>query len=196
MPRFLKTLKNKVRKYVFGNRGRWNIHGLERNMGRTKKRTLFGRVKNRVGLAIFGSRSGSGRTIPGRVKNWIEKRLERLGLTRSRNDRRLKGLDQALIRRMYPDPHSWGDGDEFPDYLDEIDDLLDQGADVDAQDYYGLTPLFIASSYGHAPIVKKLLERGADFRIKTPAGRTPLSVAILRDYPLVVQALTDAGATE
>ena len=97
---------------------------------------------------------------------------------------------------MYPDPHSWGDGDEFPDYLDEIDDLLDQGADVDAQDYYGLTPLFIASSYGHAPIVKKLLERGADFRIKTPAGRTPLSVAILRDYPLVVQALTDAGATE
>ena len=194
MPRFLKTLKNKVRKYVFGNRGRWNIHGLERNMGRTKKRTLFGRVKNRVGLAIFGSRSGSGRTIPGRVKNWIEKRL---GLTRSRNDGRLKGLDRARIKQMNPNPRNWGDGEiNFPGLLDEIDHLLDQGADVDTKDNYGRTPLFIASEEGHVPIVKKLLERGADFRIKTPAGGTPLRDAILRHYPLVVQALTDAGATE
>ncbi len=209
MPRFLKTLKNKVRKYVFGNRGRWNNHGLVRNMGRTKKRTLFGRVKNRVGLAIFGSRSGSGRTIAGRAKNWIEKRLERLGLTRSRNDGRLKGLDQALIRQMNPNPGNWDDGEiDFPGLLDEIDDLLDQGADVDAEDDNGRTPLFIASSYGHVPIVKKLLKRGADFRIQTPSGDTPLSVAILNNsvcwassagrctYPLIIKALRDAGATE
>ena len=209
MPRFLKTLKNKVRKYVFGNRGRWNNHGLERNMWRTKKRTLFGRVKNRVGLAIFGSkdqlpayipnekRSGSGRTIAGRAKNWIEKRLEGLGLTRSRNDGRLKGLDRALIKQMNPNPRNWGDGEiNFPGLLDEIDHLLDQGADVDVEDDHGRTPLFIASENGHVPIVKKLLERGADFRIRTPDDDTPLSVASEKGHLEVVRELRDAGAKE
>lgn len=88
---FLKTLKNRGRKFVFGNRGRWEESGEKRKMIGDQKRKLLGKIKNRLGLALFGQRSTknpngtrkNARTFLGRGKNWIERRL---GLNRSRNN--------------------------------------------------------------------------------------------------------------
>jgi ankyrin repeat protein len=41
--------------------------------------------------------------------------------------------------------------------------LLDRGADVNATDYTGWTPLHAAIYGGHAEVVQLLLERGAHF---------------------------------
>ena len=88
---FLKTLKNRGRKFVFGHRGRWEESGEKRKMIGDQKRKLLGKIKNRLGLALFGQRSTknpngtrkNARTFLGRGKNWIERRL---GLNRSRNN--------------------------------------------------------------------------------------------------------------
>ena len=98
MFRFLKTLKNKGRKLLFGNRGVWNKNGTHRS---SAGRTYLGRLKNKIGLAMFGSRKRNGRTAFGRGKNWIEKRL---GLNRTRNNMerlREEGKQRAKIADAY-----------------------------------------------------------------------------------------------
>ena len=98
MFRFLKTLKNKGRKLLFGNRGVWNRNGTHRS---SAGRTHLGRLKNKMGIALFGSRKRNGRTAFGRGKNWIEKRL---GLNRSRNNMeklREEGKQKAKIADAY-----------------------------------------------------------------------------------------------
>ena len=60
--------------------------------------------------------------------------------------------------------------------------LLDQGADVDADNGRGGTPLYVAAEQGHAGVAKLLLERGADPNVKDLEwGRTPLRHASLPD---------------
>jgi hypothetical protein len=61
--------------------------------------------------------------------------------------------------------------------LKEVRKLLDKGADVNARDKYGWTPLHEAASYGHLDIVKLLVERGADVNARDKDGRTPLDLA-------------------
>ena len=41
---------------------------------------------------------------------------------------------------------------------DRIAELVESGADVDARDSYGRTPLFVASQYGHTDCVRALIE--------------------------------------
>ncbi len=60
--------------------------------------------------------------------------------------------------------------------------LLDQGADVDADNGRGGTPLYVAAEQGHAGVARLLLERGADPNVKDLEwGRTPLRHASLPD---------------
>jgi hypothetical protein len=111
----LRRAKSAARKYVFGERGRWSHSGTRRlrthNGKRTgtlkygkdmrklnANRTHLGRLKNWLGLKIFGSRNSnthasSKRKLLGRAKNYIEKML---GL-RSRNNRNvhIHGLNDA-----------------------------------------------------------------------------------------------------
>jgi len=71
-----------------GNRGKWNAAGATRKMnnGSNAKRTLLGRIKNRAGDFLFGTRQN--RKLPGKLKNsleaFIEGRLPGLGVTKSR----------------------------------------------------------------------------------------------------------------
>jgi len=98
MFRFLKTLKNRGRQYLFGNRGVWNRNRTTRTPnGMNTRRTRLGRLKNRVGLAMFGSRAPGGRTILGKGKNWIEKRL---GLNKSRNNTRKLAQQRAAFAEL------------------------------------------------------------------------------------------------
>jgi uncharacterized protein len=47
-------------------------------------------------------------------------------------------------------------------YAEVVNLLLDAGADIEARDYDGNTPLMSAASYGEVMVVKMLLARGAD----------------------------------
>jgi len=68
--------------------------------------------------------------------------------------------------------------------------LLDQGADINARDDYGRTPLYEACREGHLGVVELLVSRGVNPTIATSPFRwTPLMVAAYRDYVAVVSHL-------
>lgn len=80
--------------------------------------------------------------------------------------------------------------------------MLDHGADVNAVDPFGRTPLMYAAESDLLPVdeVKLLIERGADFKAKNAhsksgdAGLTPLDIAKLHGDTPVVQLLVKSGA--
>lgn len=76
--------------------------------------------------------------------------------------------------------------------------LLDHGADVNAKDPDGRTPLMLAaySEFINTDSVRLLLSRGADVKVRGPAGETAFSLAKLRGETAVVDLLRKAGAEE
>ncbi len=70
--------------------------------------------------------------------------------------------------------------------------LLDDGADVNARDAAGNTPLILAAFYAGPECVELLLERGADVNAANKAGVTPLIRAATD--PEKTRLLVDAGA--
>lgn len=59
-------------------------------------------------------------------------------------------------------------------------ELIKRGANMDIQDFQGMTPLMHAIAIDHLPIVRTLLENGADIRIKDTRSRSALYWACLR----------------
>jgi ankyrin repeat protein len=55
-----------------------------------------------------------------------------------------------------------------------VEYLVDHGADVNAKNENGETPLHYAASNGHLPIVQYLVQHGANMNIGTWKGETPL----------------------
>lgn len=72
--------------------------------------------------------------------------------------------------------------------------LLEEGADPNARDERGFTPLHIACARGDAGIAELLLERGADPNAVGAAGVTPLHVAAYGGHRGVVELLLRWGA--
>lgn len=56
--------------------------------------------------------------------------------------------------------------------------LLGQGADVNATDYDGRTPLHSAAARDSVDVVRILLDAGADVNVQNNAGETPLYDAV------------------
>ena len=71
--------------------------------------------------------------------------------------------------------------------------LIAQGADVNAKDTYGNTPLHEASSFKDGAI-GVLVELGADIEAKNTSGCTPLHAAACARIPSVVERLLVLGA--
>ncbi|KPP66106.1 myotrophin-like, partial [Scleropages formosus] len=60
---------------------------------------------------------------------------------------------------------------------DVLEFLLSKGADVNAHDKHGITPLLSATYEGHLACVRILLEKGADKTRKGPDGRCAFEAA-------------------
>jgi ankyrin repeat protein len=75
-----------------------------------------------------------------------------------------------------------------------VERLLKKGADLEAKDLNGQTPLFYA--VGNIEAVKLLLEKGANPESKDRYGRTPLSRAVAHGYKEVVKLLMDIHSDE
>ncbi|KXZ41606.1 hypothetical protein GPECTOR_367g148 [Gonium pectorale] len=73
-------------------------------------------------------------------------------------------------------------------------ELLAAGADVNAADKVGETPLHVATSEGHLEVVKELLAARADVNATDKDERTPLHFAASKWHLEVVKELLAAGA--
>ena len=80
------------------------------------------------------------------------------------------------------------------DYADIVTMLIKAGADVDAQDNKGNTPIIWAIRIGRADIVTMLIDAGADLNTKYKDGNTALSLADLKGHTDIVKILTTADA--
>ena len=72
--------------------------------------------------------------------------------------------------------------------------LLDRGADINAQERDGWTPLYIAVICGQLEFARMLLERGAAVHTPSHKGETPLHVASRKGRLQVVRLLLEHGA--
>ena len=72
--------------------------------------------------------------------------------------------------------------------------LLEHGAHINVQDWFGETPLHRASFNGALEVVRLLLEHGADVEAKDNDGETAMRVAARRGHVKVVELLREHGA--
>jgi ankyrin repeat protein len=72
--------------------------------------------------------------------------------------------------------------------------LIEAGANANAANDLGVTPLLVASANASAPMVARLLAAGANPNTASAAGETPLLVAARAGNAAVVQALVAKGA--
>jgi ankyrin repeat protein len=70
--------------------------------------------------------------------------------------------------------------------LPEVERLLSVGADIEAKDANGWTPLIDASSKGHFQVFQSLREHGANIEATTRFGQTPLHCACNNGHLAVV----------
>jgi ankyrin repeat protein len=77
--------------------------------------------------------------------------------------------------------------------------LIQAGADVNAVDQVGRTPLHAAAERGQRELAAELLAKGARVNPRDEYGRTPLGLAEaagLGDRELMVKLLREKGGTE
>ena len=95
---------------------------------------------------------------------------------------RIRRLDLALVEAA-------DDGD-----LAGVRELLDNGADVNANVPGDGSPLIAAAREGHIGVVRLLLDRGADVNLAVHGDGAPLIMASREGHLAIVQLLLDRGA--
>jgi len=73
-------------------------------------------------------------------------------------------------------------------------DLIDKGADVNASNNWGNTPLHYALDNGHTEVAMALIDKGADLNARNNDGYTPLHIALMKGHTEAAMAVIDKGA--
>ncbi len=97
---------------------------------------------------------------------------------------RPKGPDAVLGRTTLHSAPNWAVAER----------LIREGADVNARDSFGMTPLHCAAAAGHEEAVRVLLAAGADIGIKDNEGRSPLDLARNLGHTEIAELLAQQGA--
>src|SRR5215467_4079287 len=86
-----------------------------------------------------------------------------------------------------PIPHLWqiAAGGE----VHQLEDILNRGADVNASNPSGLTPLMVAAYHGRPEMVRALVEHGADVNAANDEGLTAAMLADDAGYDEIVRVL-------
>ena len=108
-------------------------------------------------------------------------------------------------KRSLPEEAECGSADGIKCWLREGNDIRTMttsiyafsrtGADINATDAYGYTPLMNAAMLGRLDIVRLLIDAGADIQKKGQFGYTALHAAAQNGHLDVVQALFKYGAS-
>lgn len=75
-------------------------------------------------------------------------------------------------------------------------ELIQRGADVNAQSAAGMTALMIAASHNSPPMIGLLMDAGADANLKNKQGQTAADVAKLNDNMEAAQAILVLGSSK
>lgn len=78
--------------------------------------------------------------------------------------------------------------------LAKVEQLIAEGADLDATDSRGNSAIYQAAAKGHADVVEALAQAGADIEIDNSFGSTPLHVASRYGHVEVIRVLVTYGA--
>lgn len=73
--------------------------------------------------------------------------------------------------------------------------ILQGGADPNACDFTGESPLYTAACYGCTDNVRLLIEHGADVNIRTNKNETPLHISVHHNYGEITKILLENGAS-
>ena len=78
--------------------------------------------------------------------------------------------------------------------IEAVKQHLAAGADVNAKDSVGWTPLHLASIYDHRETAELIIANGADVNAKNDGGFTPLHAAALNGHKEIAELLIEKGA--
>ncbi|XP_067901041.1 ankyrin repeat and SOCS box protein 3 isoform X2 [Heterodontus francisci] len=82
----------------------------------------------------------------------------------------------------------------YQEHLEILMLLLEKGADKEARDDYGITPLFLAAQYGKLESLRVLLQHGCDVNCQAFDKATPLFIAAQEGHTECVELLLSNGA--
>ena len=73
--------------------------------------------------------------------------------------------------------------------VDVLNFLVSKGANIEAKDAFGITPLLAAVYEGHDNAVRFLVSKGANKNVKGPDGMTPLEAAEKESIRVILRGL-------